>query len=50
MKRLLRRLGTSLAFSVHGNLILGNSANESKGFTDKARQISSDSIPLETAA
>jgi hypothetical protein len=44
----LRRPGLSPAFSVHGNLILGNSANEVKGFTDKARQISNGSIPFKT--
>ena len=38
----------SPAFSVHGDLILGNSSNEAKGFTDKARQISNGSIPFRT--
>jgi len=48
LRRLSRRPGFNPVFFVHGDLILCNSVNEAKGFTDKAWQISSGSIPFRT--
>jgi len=43
---LLRCRGLASAFSIHGDLIFGNSANELRGFIDKARETSKGSIPF----
>ena len=47
---MLRCRGLVSASSIHGDLIFGNSVNEVKGFSDKAREASKGSMPFKMPA